>query len=84
MSTITPEQAAEHLKDYLSGMHRVDPIALAQICDIDDWSQRAFEEMRRRLTARTLGVIDDQTLWSIAKGDVKLQEVAAELLATTP
>lgn len=84
MSTMNPEQTTDHLKDYLTGMHRADGTALAQIRDIDDWTLRAQEELRRRVATRTLGCLDDQTLQAIASGHVNLQEVAIEMLQSTP
>lgn len=78
------ELTIDHLKDYLTGMHRVDNMALAKISDIDDWAFRAQEELRRRVASRTFGCIDDQTLAAIANGHISLQEVATEMLQTTP
>lgn len=77
------EQSTDHLKDYLTGMHRVDNKALAQISSIDDWATLAQEELRRRVASRTLGCIDDQTLAAIANGHISLQEVATEMLQTS-
>lgn len=73
-------QPNDHLKDYLTGMHRADNQAMAQIMAVDDWTERAKEEVRRRVATRTLGCLDDQILKAIADGRVDLAQVAAEIL----
>lgn len=75
-------QANDRLRDYLTGMHRADNQAMAQILAIDDWAERAQEEVRRRVAARTLGCLDDQTLLAIVGGHSDLHRTATEILHT--
>lgn len=80
MSTNTNE-TTEHLKHYLEGMNRAAPSGetLDNIAAIDDWAERAKEEMRRRLAAQTFGCLPDHIVAAIASGSVSLSDVANQI-----
>ena len=74
-------QTASDISEVLCGFAKANPADLAKLSERSDWQALAKWEATRR-AAKLLELFDDQTVAAIASGDLDLQALCQQAVAS--